>query len=126
MKFRVVALGCFVSLAVVSAFAQAPAQPTPPPPSSAAQLPPAQPPASTGKKPTPAKPEKKIDLNSASKKELMTLPSVGEAEANKIIANRPYTSKVDLVTKAGLPEGVYLAVRSKVVAADPKKPVAKK
>ena len=56
----------------------------------------------------------------------MTLPSVGEAEANKIIANRPYTSKVDLVTKAGLPEGVYLAVRSKVVAADPKKPVAKK
>jgi len=89
-------------------------------------MPPAHPPASTAKKSTPAKPEKKVDLNSASKKELMTLPSVGEAEANKIIANRPYVSKVDLVTKAGLPEGIYLAVRYKVVVNEVRRPAPKK
>ncbi len=56
----------------------------------------------------------------------MTLPSVGEAEADKIIANRPYISKVDLVTKAGLPEGLYLAVRDRAIVNDmKKKPAAK-
>jgi competence protein ComEA len=78
------------------------------------------------KNPAPAKPEKKIDLNNASKKELMTLPTVGEEEAKKIIAKRPYISKTDLVTKAGLPEGVYLAVRDKVVVNDMRKPAPKK
>ena len=61
-----------------------------------------------------AKAVKKVDLNNASLAELKTLPSVGDAEAKKIIADRPYISKTDLVTKAGLPEGVYLAVRHKV------------
>ena len=78
------------------------------------------------KKPVPAKPEKKVDLNNASKKELMTLPTVGEAEANQIIAKRPYISKTDLVTKGGLAEGVYLAVRDKVVVNDMRKTASKK
>ena len=65
------------------------------------------------KKP-PAKEIKKVDLNNASLAELKTLPSVGDAEAKKIVADRPYISKTDLVTKAGLPEGVYLAVRDQV------------
>ena len=73
-----------------------------------------------------AKPEKKVDLNNATLAELKTLPTVGDAEAKKIIANRPYISKTDLVTKAGLPEGVYLAVRDKVVVNDMKKPRHKK
>jgi len=73
------------------------------------------------KKAVPAKPEKKVDLNNASKAELLTLTSVGEAEADKIIANRPYSSKGELVTKAGLPEGVYLSVRHHVMLRTPKK-----
>jgi DNA uptake protein ComE-like DNA-binding protein len=80
----------------------------------------------TGGKKPPPKDEKKVDLNNASRAELMTLPSVGAAEADKIIANRPYISKVDLVTKAGLPEGVYVAVRHKTIVNDMKKPAAKK
>jgi len=99
---------------------------TPPAPAhDVAPLPPV-PPGYGAKKAVPEKPAKMVDLNNASKAELMTLPSVGEAEAIKIIANRPYVSKVDLVTKAGLPEGVYLAVRHKVVVNDiKKKPAAK-
>lgn len=64
----------------------------------------------------PAVVEHYVDLNSASRKELMTLPGIGAAEANKIIANRPYLVKTDLVTKNVLPVGPFLSVRHLVVA----------
>jgi DNA uptake protein ComE-like DNA-binding protein len=125
---------------------QAPAQPAATKPSTAAQPPAAQPPAGhpstsampsaspspgdmgRGPRPTPkkpTKPEKMVDLNNASLEELKTLPSVGDDEAKKIIANRPYTSRTDLVSKAGLPDGIYLAVRHRVVINDMKKPSKK-
>ena len=88
-------------------------------------MPPAQPAAASAKKPAP-KAVKKVDLNNASLAELKTLPSVSEDYAKKIIADRPYISKTDLVTKGGLPEGIYLAVRDYVVVNDMKKAAPKK
>ncbi len=50
-----------------------------------------------------AKAETKVDLNSATQKELEALKGVGPATAKKIIAGRPYASVNDL-SKAGLSE----------------------
>lgn len=59
---------------------------------------------------------KLVDINSASRKELKTLPGIGDAEADKIIANRPYLSKTDLVGKNVLPIGPYLSLRNQIIA----------
>jgi len=57
-----------------------------------------------------------VDLNSASRRELMTLPGIGAVEAARIIAHRPYLTKTELVTKNVLPIGPYLSLKPLVVA----------
>lgn len=68
------------------------------------------------RKKKPAVPVERIDINGASLKQLMTLPGVGAAEARKIIANRPYLSKAELVQKGVLPTGPYLSLKDRVIA----------
>lgn len=57
---------------------------------------------------------KLVDINSASKKELMTLPFISEERADKIIAGRPYNSKFNLLTRSILSKEVFGAVRKRV------------
>jgi competence protein ComEA len=63
-----------------------------------------------------------IDVNSASKQQLKTLPGIGEAEADKIIANRPYPSKVETVTKGAIPHGIYIQIKDRIIAKQPNTP----
>lgn len=80
------------------------AQPPPPKPSAGAA------------KATPAKPTAKlVDINIASRSELKTLPGIGDAEAAKIVAGRPYMTKTDLVEKKVLTLEAYDALRSRIV-----------
>ena len=57
-----------------------------------------------------------VDLNAATKEELMTVPGIGEAYADKIIAGRPYKSKSELKSKKIVPAGAYSKIASHVVA----------
>ena len=151
MSYKSVVAGCFVTVLVSGAWAAAestkvqaqpsaapkapadasaskpstaPSAPSAPSAQTPAQVPPAAMPPDHGTKPaakTPAAPVKKVDLNNASLAELKTLPTVSDEYAKKIIAHRPYKSKGELVTKAGLPEGVYHAVKHKVELQKPRK-----
>ncbi len=55
----------------------------------------------------------KVDLNSASEKELNDLPGVGPATSKKIIAGRPYSSVADL-SKAGVSAATIAKITSMV------------
>jgi competence protein ComEA len=58
---------------------------------------------------------KLVDINKASRSELKTLPGIGDAEAAKIIAARPYLTKTDLVTKNVLTIQAYDDLRKGIV-----------
>lgn len=68
---------------------------------------------------------KPVDINSAGKAELKKLPGIGDAEADKIIASRPFNSKADLVTRGIITEGAYAQIRRQIIAL-PKAPPATK
>lgn len=72
-----------------------------------------------GKKAAPAAPTQKselIDVNSATKEQLMTLQGVGDVTAQKIIDNRPYRAKNQLVDKKIVSQSVYDKISSQIIA----------
>jgi DNA uptake protein ComE-like DNA-binding protein len=83
--------------------------------------PPAQ--AAAPKAKTPPKQVKPVDLNKASKAELMKLPGIDASLADKIIAGRPYLTKSNLVTHKVISMEAYQTIRSRifVMATLPKK-----
>ena len=67
----------------------------------------------------------KTDLNTASKEDLMKLPGVDDATADKIIAARPFKSHSELQSKNIVTKEEYGKISSMVTAAPPQKSAAK-
>jgi competence protein ComEA len=101
---RNAALLCAMSLMANMAFAQgASASPSPSP-------------SKKGSSKTSTTKAKPVDVNSATKEQLMEVPGIGDATAQKIVDGRPYKTKKDLVTKGILTQAQYDKMKDMLVA----------
>ena len=57
-----------------------------------------------------------VDINSASKSTLTSLPGIDDESADRIIANRPYHSVDELLTKRLVIRGEYDRIASRITA----------
>ena len=57
-----------------------------------------------------------IDINSASRDDLMNLDGIGEVRADAIIRARPFKAKTELVERRLIPEALYDKIADKVMA----------
>jgi DNA uptake protein ComE-like DNA-binding protein len=67
-----------------------------------------------------------MDVNTASEKELASLPKIGEVRAKAIVKGRPYSGKDDLINKKIIPQDAYDAIKEVIIAKQAKKDEAKK
>jgi len=67
----------------------------------------------------------KADLNTASKEDLMKLPGVDDATADKIVAARPFKSRSELESKNIVTKEQYSKLSALVTVAPPQKSAAK-
>ncbi len=58
----------------------------------------------------------KLDINSASKEDLEALPGIGPVMSQKIIDNRPYRAKSDLVKRNVIPKSEYEKIKDQIIA----------
>ncbi len=57
-----------------------------------------------------------VDVNSATEDQLLDLPGIGKPQARRIIDNRPYADKHDLLAKAVVNGATYAKIRDRITA----------
>jgi DNA uptake protein ComE-like DNA-binding protein len=63
-----------------------------------------------------------LDVNQASAKELARLPGISAADAQRIVANRPYYQPEDILQRAVLTPAQYDRIRDRLVFGPPAMP----
>jgi competence protein ComEA len=58
--------------------------------------------------------EPEVNLNTASKEELESLPGIGPVKAQAIIDNRPYKSVEDVMKVNGIKEGTFAKIKDRI------------
>ena len=121
MSFKTIIAAALFTAAASTAFAQStttqpstnplrPGQPAAP----ATPAAPAAPAAPRAAAPAPAAQGTLVNLNTASKDQLDTLPQIGDARAAAIIAKRPYKDWADFTAKNVVPSNAEAAIKDKV------------
>jgi DNA uptake protein ComE-like DNA-binding protein len=64
--------------------------------------------------------DKPLNINTASREDLVSLPGVTEAEADKVVARRPYDDPHELVTRGALPKSKYDRIADRLTATNHK------
>ncbi len=77
-----------------------------------------QAPAATASKATK---QAQIDINTASADQLKAIPGFNKTVIDKLVANRPYANKKQLVTKDVISESNYEEIKDSIIAKRPKK-----
>ena len=57
-----------------------------------------------------------VDLNSATKADLVMLPGIDATVAQRIINGRPYRTKTELVDRKVVPASTYVKIEGRVIA----------
>ena len=60
--------------------------------------------------------DKPLDLNTATKEQLLSLPGMTAEEADRVVAGRPYNEPGELVTRHILPKTEYDKISDRVTA----------
>jgi len=60
--------------------------------------------------------DKPLDLNTATKHQLLSLPGVTSAEADRVITGRPYSEPGEVVTRGIIPKAEYDKIAYQVTA----------
>lgn len=60
--------------------------------------------------------DKAININRASREDLLTLPGITERDADRIIADRPFENADDLVKRRVVSQAEYDRIRERVIA----------
>jgi len=59
-----------------------------------------------------------IDLNVATEEQLQQLAGIGPALSARIVENRPYSGKLELVSRMIIPEAVYQRIKDEIDVSD--------
>jgi competence protein ComEA len=117
MSFKTIIAAALFTAAASTAFAQTtqPSTTTPARPGQpTAPAAPAAPVAPRTATPAPAAQGTLVNLNTASKEQLDSLPQIGDARAAAIIAKRPYANWEAFVAKNVVPANAEAAIKDKV------------